>query len=132
METKTIKQKVKFAATPQKIYKMLMDAKTVSEFTGGKAKISQKVKGKIEIFDGYCTGYNIVLDPGKLIIQAWHFEEDGWPATHFSSCTFELKKIVGGCELNFIQEKVPAHKAEDLKKGWKKYYWGPMKKKLAN
>jgi activator of HSP90 ATPase len=130
MQTSTIKQKIKFNATPAKIYKMLMDPKTVAEFTGGKCKISQKVKGKFEIFDSYCHGYNIVLDPGKLIIQAWYFKEDGWPENHFSSCTFELKKIEGGCQLEFIQEKVPAHKVEDLKKGWKTYYWNPMKKQI--
>jgi len=130
METATIKQKIKFAATPNKIYKMLMDPKIVTKFTGGECKISQKVKGKIEIFDGYCTGYNIVLDPGKLIIQAWHFEEKNWPAEHFSSCTFELTKIEGGCQLEFIQERVPTESAASLKKGWTKYYWNPMKKML--
>lgn len=130
METKNFKQKIKFNATPKKIYDMLMDPKKVSEFTGGKAKISQKVKGKFSIFDGYCTGYNIALDPGKIIIQAWNFKEDGWPTTHHSGCTFELIKVTGGCELHFYQEAVPAHMVEDLKKGWKTYYWNPMKKML--
>lgn len=84
MKTGTIKQKIKFKASPEKIYSLLMNAKSVSEFTGGKAKISKKVKGKFEVFDSYCTGYTIVLDPGKLIIQAWHFKEEGWPASHYS------------------------------------------------
>ncbi len=130
METKNFKQKIKFNASPKKIYDMLMDAKTVAAFTGDKAKISQKVKGKFEIFGGYCTGYNVALDPGKIIIQAWNFKEDGWPENHYSACTFELIKVTGGCELHFYHEAVPAHKVEDLKKGWKKFYWNPMKKML--
>jgi activator of HSP90 ATPase len=130
METKTIKQKITFKANPKKVYDLLMDPKKHAEFTGGKVKMSQKPKGKFEVFGGYCTGYNVALDPGKIIIQAWNFKEEGWPATHYSGCTFEFFKVPGGTELHFLQEAVPAHKAEDLKKGWKKYYWNPMKKML--
>jgi|GEM_PF-5485537 len=59
MKTKTIKQTVTFAATPEKIYHLIMDSKKHSAFTGSKVTMSTKVNGKFSVFDGYCHGYNI-------------------------------------------------------------------------
>lgn len=127
MKTKTINQNITFNASASAIYELLMDEKKHSQFTGSSVSMSKKKNGKFEVFDGYCTGYNIELVEGKKIIQAWHFEEDGWPEDHYSICTILLDETIGKTKLLFKQEHVPEHKVESLKKGWKEFYWQPMK-----
>ena len=97
MKTKNLKQTVTFShARPQAVYDLLMDAKKHAKLAGGKVTMSNKTGGKFSVFDGYCKGYNIELKPGKKIVQAWHFTEDGWPADHFTECTFALEKVGKG------------------------------------
>ena len=132
MKTKDIKQTVTFAgAKPLEVYNLIMDAKQHRAFSGSKVKMSNKIDGKFEVFDGYCTGFNIELTEGKKIIQGWHFKEDGWPDDHFSICTFSFAKVPGGTKLTFTQKAIPEHKVDALKEGWKLYYWQPMKAYLA-
>ncbi len=131
MKIKTIKQTTLFKASPKEVYELIMDSKKHSAFSGAKTRISQKVKGKFETYDGYCHGYNIELKEGKKIVQAWHFAEDGWPADHFSIATFIFEKVKGGTKLKFSQSGVPEHKYETLKAGWRDYYWKPMKEYLG-
>ena len=126
MKTISIKQTININASPTDVYELLMNAKKHSSLTGSAVKMSKKVNGKFEVFDGYCHGYNIELDEGKKIIQAWHFQEEGWPDDHFSICTFQLEATVKGTRLSFTQSGVPEHKYEELKDGWKQFYWKPM------
>lgn len=132
MKTKSIKQTITFDATPEQVYHLLMDAKKHAAFTGSEVVMSKKVNGKFKVFDGYCHGYNIELAEGKKIVQAWHFAEDGWADEHFSICTFLFERLGKKTKLVFLQMDIPEHKAEALKKGWKEYYWEPMKAYLKN
>lgn len=127
METKSIKQTVTFSAKPQEVYNLLMDTEKHAAFTGGEAVTSIKKQGNFSSFDGYCHGYNMELVKGQKIVQAWHFDEDGWPDDHYSICTFIFEPSEKGTKLSFSQTGIPAHKVEALKDGWKKYYWNPMK-----
>lgn len=127
MNTKTLKQQATFSCSPKKLYEILMDSKSHTAFTGTRAVISPEINGKFTVYDGYCRGYNIELMPGKKIVQAWHFAEDGWPEDHYSICTFTFIKHEKGCLLKFTQSAIPAHKYEALKEGWKTYYWEAIK-----
>src|SRR6185295_18027293 len=91
MKTKTIKQTITFSTTPEKLYDMLLSGKTMSSIHVAKTTMSKRANGKFTVFDGYCHGFNIELDPGKKIVQAWHFKEEEWPDDHFSECTFLLQ-----------------------------------------
>ena len=130
MKTKNIKQTVTFKAAPDEVYELIMDSKKHAAFSGAGAKFSKKSKGKFESYDGYCHGYNIELEEGKKIVQAWHFAEDGWPDDHFSTCTFTFTKAGKGTKLTFTQTGIPEHKTKALTQGWKDYYWEPMKRYL--
>lgn len=127
MKTKSIKQTATFNASPDKIYNLIMDEKKHAAFTGSKATISTKPKGKFRVFDGYCHGYNIELVKGKKIVQAWHFAEDGWPDDHFSICSFGFDKVGDKTRLTFLQTNIPEDKAKTLKEGWKQFYWDAIK-----
>ena len=132
MKTTTIKQTATFPATPEEVYQLIMDQKKHAVFTGGKVTMSTKVKGKFNIFGGYIHGWNIELEEGRKIVQAWHFAEEGWPDDHYSVCTFLFEKAGDKTKLTFRQTEVPEQAAEALKEGWKQYYWVPMKEYLKN
>ncbi|MDP4238343.1 MAG: SRPBCC family protein [Bacteroidota bacterium] len=127
METKSIRQTVTFEAPARKVYDLIMDQKKHAAFTGYKVSMSKKINGKFDIFDGYCRGHNIELIDGEKIVQAWHFQEEGWPEDHYSICTFLFKPKGDKTQLTFTQSGVPEHKVEELKSGWKQFYWNPMK-----
>lgn len=127
MKTKNLKQTVSFAAKPSEIYEMIMDSKKHGQICGGKVTMSKKIGEKFNVYDGYCHGHNMGLIEGKKIIQAWNFAEEGWPPLYFTVCTFDFKKDGKGTKMTFTQEGIPEHKYEALKKGWKEYYWEPIK-----
>jgi len=123
---KTIKQKIIFKATPEDVYEALMDSKKHSKFTGSKAVISRRVGGKFTCYDGSLSGETIELVANKRIVQRWR--SDDWPEGHYSTATFEMKKIKEGTELRFTQEDVPDDKYDGINQGWIDFYWEPMKK----
>ena len=130
MKTRSISQTVTFEASPERIYRMLIDQKEHAAFTGSKAFIDPRVSGQFTVFDGYCHGYNIDLIEGKKIVQAWHFAEEGWPPDHFTICTFNIEPAGNRTKLKFLQSRVPENKVTLLKNGWKEFYWDAMKARL--
>jgi activator of HSP90 ATPase len=123
MKTRSIHQIVHFPAKPEVVYQILIDPVEHSAFTGAPVDIEPSIPGSFSVFDGYCHGYNIELDPGRKIVQAWHFAEDGWPEDHFSICKFELEEEGNGTRLEFEQTGVPEFKAKAIEEGWHEYYW---------
>ena len=125
METKTIKQKVDFKATPHEVYEALMDSKKHSKFTGDKAEISRKVGGKFTAYGAYIEGTNLELVPDKKIVQLWRGSD--WPDGHFSKATFVFEVGKQGTKMTFTQEGVPKDHCDSISDGWKEHYWEPMK-----
>ena len=128
METKTVKQTATFKTSPHEVYEALMDSKKHSKFTGDKATISRKVGGKFSTFDGYSEGTNLELIPDSKIAQTWRASD--WPEGHFSKVTFSLKENPSGTRLTLIQTNVPTKQYDDISKGWRDYYWAPLKEML--
>ncbi|MES2587816.1 MAG: SRPBCC domain-containing protein [Bacteroidota bacterium] len=132
METGTISETIFFDAMSKDVYEILMNEDKHSELTASNVVMSQEIDGKFEIFDGYVHGYNIELIEGEKIVQAWHFEEDGWQEDHFSICTFIFEAFENKCKVIFTQTGIPAHKVESLRSGWNEFYWEPMAEYLEN
>jgi activator of HSP90 ATPase len=128
LETKTIKQTATFKADPHEVYEALMDPVKHAKFTGGKARISRKVGGGFSVFDGYAEGKNLELVPNAKIVQTWRAND--WPEGFYSKVTFALKVVDGGTRLAFNQVGVPADQYDDVSRGWKDFYWAPMKRML--
>ncbi len=127
---KNIKQQVSFNCSPDILYKIIMDSKLHSKITGGKASVSQKEGGKFSVYDGYATGKNIKLVENKIIVQSWR--ASNWQENHFSTITFEIKKIKGGTRLVFSQKNIPDEEVLSIKKGWIDFYWNPIKSYLKD
>jgi activator of HSP90 ATPase len=123
--SKLIRQSVTFKAKPHDVYEALMDSRKHAGFTGEKASISRKVGGKIMAYNGYITGKNLELVVDEKIVQDWHAAE--WPGGHISRVTFRLRPVKGGTRLSFTHSGVPDKFYFDIKQGWIKAYWEPMK-----
>lgn len=126
---KTIKQKVSFKASPQKVYDALAKSKTHSSFTGERASISRQVGGKFSAYSGYISGINVDLKPGKRIVQAWRASD--FPEGIFSMASFTLSPKKGGTELVLTHRGVPKELIPGIEKGWREFYWERMKRYFA-
>jgi activator of HSP90 ATPase len=124
----SFRQQVTFNTTPEELYEQIMDAKKHGKFTGSKAKVSRKVGGEFELFDGSAYGQNIELIPGRKIVHSWRMRQDDWPEEVMSQITFDLQSVdKGKTKMIFTQRNIPTNVADDFKQGWKDYYWKPWK-----
>jgi activator of HSP90 ATPase len=123
-DTTTIRQTVTFNASPEDVYEMIMDSKKHESLSGEKAIISREVGGAFKAWGEHISGFNLVLHPGRKIVQAWR-ARDWWP-DHYSIATFDLRKVNGGTELHFTQIGVPPHRFDGHSRGWIEAYWQPM------
>lgn len=103
-----------------------MNARIHSSFTGDLAKISDEEGADFELFDGYITGKNIVLERGKKIIQLWKAKEPDWPENHFSEVVLIFTEHNKGTQLELFHSDVPEACANRIGEGWKAYYWEPL------
>ncbi len=122
---KPIRQSVTFAASPQQVYKALMDSRTHAKFTRSPARISRRVGGKFTAYGGYIEGIQLTLIRNKKIVQSWRGSD--WPKGYYSRATFVLTKVKGGTRLRFTHSGVPARHHASIKRGWLDHYWTPMK-----
>lgn len=126
VKKETIRQKATVPAEPAKVYEAFIDAKKHSAFTGSKATGDGRVGSSFTAWDGYISGKNIELEPGKRIVQEWATSE--WPED-FPPSRLELtfKKVKGGTEISMVHSDVPAEQADELKEGWTEFYWKLLK-----
>jgi activator of HSP90 ATPase len=122
---KALRQTVTLHAPPNEVYDLLMNSKKHGAFTHAKAEISTKVGGRISAYDGYISGKNIELKPGKRIVQLWHAAD--WPDELESTVVFEFQKVKSGTKLIFTHKNIPMEDYDDIKQGWIENYWNLMK-----
>ena len=123
-DTTTIRQTVTFNASPQEVYEVIMDSKKHESLSGEKACISREVGGAFKAWGEHISGFNLVLQPDRKIVQAWRAHD--WWDDHYSIATFDLCEVDGGTELRFTQIGVPPHRFEGHSRGWMETYWQPM------
>lgn len=124
-----IHQEEDFAATPQRIYQALLDARQFTAFSGGRvAEISQVVGATFSIFAGHIIGRNLELVANRRIVQAWRVVP--WPEGIYSIARFELNPQGSGTRIIFDHTGFPSELAEHLVSGWQENYWSPLRKYL--
>ncbi|MCX6175094.1 MAG: SRPBCC domain-containing protein [Ignavibacteriales bacterium] len=122
-----IKLSATFPVTQKRIYDAWLNSKEHSAMTGGKATASTKVGGKFTAWDGYISGKNLELIPNKRILQSWRSTE--FPKDHLDSYLLvKLEKTNGGTKVTIIHSEIPQGQSASYKKGWKDFYFTPMKK----
>src|SRR3972149_10028083 len=111
--------------SPREVYNAWMDSKQHTKMAGAKAKVSNKVGGEFEAWDGYISGRNLELEPGKRIVQAWRtveFDE----SEEDSRIEVVFEPVEGDTKLILRHTKLPPP-GEIYKQGWEDNYFTPMK-----
>jgi activator of HSP90 ATPase len=127
---RTVQHDFDFAAAPDVVYEALMDAEKHAAFTGYSAEISREVGGTFVTCGGRNSGRNLVLRPGRRIVQAWTHRD--WPEDHMSIATFDLEPTAKGTRLTFTQTGVPESALAWIDGGWPSTYWEALARHLAS
>ncbi len=127
---KTIKQKAKFRASPERIYQLLADSKWHTKLTGRKAVLSRRVGGLFSTLGGEVTGINVDLVPSERLVQAWRRKD--FPKGVFSMAAFQLSRgKQGGTELVLTHRGVPKDLIPDIEREWRESYWEKIRNLIA-
>jgi uncharacterized protein YndB with AHSA1/START domain len=125
-----IQQEITLNATPERVYRALMNNEEHAKFTGGgAADISDKEGGPWSAHGGRIHGRNIELVENARIVQAWRSAD--WPEGVYSMVRFDLSAAGDKTTLRLEHDAVPDDKAEMIGGGWEMMYWGPLRKYLG-
>ena len=117
-------------AEPDVIYKAWLSGKQHSDMTGSAATVVARVGGKHTAWDGYISGKNLELEPGKRIVQSWRSTDFAADAPD-SRLEVALTAAKGGTKITLTHSDLPAGSSAEYKKGWIDYYFTPMKEYFA-
>jgi uncharacterized protein YndB with AHSA1/START domain len=113
-------------ASPREIYDAWLDAEEHAAMTGGKpAETSAELGGSFTAWDGYITGQNLTLEPGRRIVQSWR-------TTKFtgddpdSQIELLLEPVAGGTRVTLRHSNVPEGHTSYRDGGWQRSYFEPM------
>ena len=124
---KTIKQKVKFRASPETVYRVLTDAKRHAALTGERATIARKIGGAFVTRGGNVRGIMVDLVPARRVVQAWRTRE--FPEGVYSMAAFELtRQKDGGTLLVLTHRGVPKELIPRIEADWRATYWENIRK----
>jgi len=115
-------------ATPEEIYAAWLDGAGHAGMTGGKrAEAGAAVGDRFTAHDGYISGENLVLEPGRRIVQSWR-------TTRFaaddpdSRIEVTLEPVPGGTHATLIHSGVPDGHTGYQDGGWQHNYFDQMKR----
>ena len=112
-------------ASAQEIYETWLDSLGHSEMTGGEATMSDEVGAEVSAWDGYITGRNLELIPGRRIVQSWRTSEFS-DEYEDSIITVLLREIDEGTLLTLEHKNVPDEQRSYEEGGWQENYFEPM------
>jgi activator of HSP90 ATPase len=104
-----------------------LDSKEHTAFTGGEAKVENKVNGKFSAWDEYITGRITEIVPDKKIVQKWRTVEFA------DDCSDSVLEILfeelseNETRITLHHHHIPKGQGLKYKKGWKEHYFDPMK-----
>lgn len=130
MPLESLNLSVILPASPEEVFNAWLDGKQHEAFTGSKAAVEPVVGGHHMAWDGYISGRNLVLEPGRRIVQSWRTTEFE-PQVGDSTLELVFEAVDGGTELRLNHTALPENSGEDYRQGWIEYYFEPMKKHFA-
>ncbi|MCL6096844.1 MAG: SRPBCC domain-containing protein [Patescibacteria group bacterium] len=120
---KTIVQDYHINAPIEKVWEALVNSQDINNWGGGPAKMDDKEGTKFSLWGGDIYGTNIEVERFKKLVQEWY----GGKWEEPSIVTFKLEKHGNSTGVQLLHENVPDKEYDDIDKGWKEYYLGPLK-----
>jgi activator of HSP90 ATPase len=115
-------------ASPQAIYDAWLDSAAHAAMTGSKAaQISAAPGAAFTVWDGYITGCNLALAPGRRIVQSWRTTKFA-AGDAASQIEVLLEAVPGGTLVTVRHSNVPDGHTSYRDGGWQRSYFEPMKK----
>lgn len=121
---KTIRQKHHLPATPEEVYLALTNPLTIELWSGYPAEMSTNPNSEFSLYEGDIVGKNLSFEENKLLRQQWYFEGE----KEESIVTIELKKEKNNTVAELTHTNVPDEVYEEMLEGWKKNYFGSLKR----
>ena len=127
---KTIRQTATIrGATPHDIYETIMDSKKHTKLSRQPTTVSRRVGGAFKVGHDL-EGKQLTLTKDKRIVQTWR--ANNWDKGVYSKATFRFAKTPGGTRVTFVQTGVPDKFYGEISKGWRDYYWSPLRKQYTS
>jgi uncharacterized protein YndB with AHSA1/START domain len=123
-QMKTIRQKHHIPALPEEVFIALTNPFTIELWTGYPAEMSIVPGSEFSLFEGDIVGKNLQFKASELIKQQWYFEGE----EKDSIVTLRLKPEKKNTIVELIHENVPDAVYEEMVSGWKKLYFGSLKR----
>jgi activator of HSP90 ATPase len=108
---------------------MYVDSRKHAASTGAAAQLRRKAGGAWSAYGGSLGGKNLLIVPGKQIVQARRARF--WKKGELSVLITTFEKAAGGAIVELVRVGVPQHDQNGVRNGWPKYYCKPWKKYLA-
>lgn len=125
LRTHNIFQVIEINASPSEVYDAYIKSKKHASFTGMRAEIDAKQGGTFTTCNERNSGYNLILEKDKSIVQAWTHKS--FPPGHYSIVDIRFEATEKGTRLHFNHIGVPESCDGWLTEGWHKVYWEPLK-----
>src|SRR2546428_4312821 len=114
-------------ARAQDIYDAWLSSNGHEKITGGqKAQISAQEGAAFTVWNGYITGRNLTLEPGRRIVQSWRTTKFT-DADADSQIEVVLQPATGGTTVTVRHSNVPDGHTSYRDGGWQRSYFEPMK-----
>ena len=127
---KTIRQTATIrGATPHDLYETIMDSKLHTALSRQPTTVSRRVGGAFKVGHDL-EGKNLKLTKDRRIVQTWR--ANNWPKGTYSKATFAFARATGGTRVTFTQTGVPDQFYGEIAKGWREYYWSPLRKQFGS
>jgi len=118
-------------AGPEEIYDAWLDSASHTAMTGSKATASARAGAEFTAWDGYIWGKNLVLEPGRRIVQSWRtteFTED----QQDSQIEVTFVAVRAGTKVTLRHTNVPDEQTGYENGGWQDNYFEPMKRYFSS
>jgi activator of HSP90 ATPase len=126
---KTIRQTATIrGATAHDLYETIMDSKLHTKLSQQPTTVSRRVGGAFKVGHDL-EGKNLKLTKDRRIVQTWR--ANNWLKGTYSKATFAFARASGGARVTFTQTGVPDQFYGEIAKGWRVYYWLPMRKQFG-
>lgn len=121
-----IEQRVSFPnVTPGELFDIFTDSVKHGEVIGADVSISAKAGAAFSCFNGNVTGKNLLVIPGRMIVQSWR--GNVWTKDDPDSIlTLVFSATKNGAYIHMVHSHTPGQFIEK----WNEFYWKPMKQLL--